>query len=466
MIVAALRRSPGGSPLARLNALAAALAAVVLMGCAAHAPRVREGFVPGLFDDLLVGTVLGRYEVEATRFRQAWRALETGDLRHAEREPWRSARPFPPIPGPAEYPIETALGALRLTAGDHLSAVRHFDRALALKPAYPQALVGLAAVSYLQGDDEKALDLVDQVLAVLPGHGGARTLRARAASRLETGLAAQADAAEAQGDLALALERLRRMAALRPDDLTLLKRLGAVALRAGATEDAVGAFREATRLDAEDVDAWIGLGEASVLGGDAESARAAYERASRLPGGLERAQERVRALRERVRSAPAVGGLEPPERALVLDRAGLATLIESRLPILERLGHGQAPIVVTDVSGARAKSAIRDVVATGVMEVYEDHTFRPEVAVTRSMLARTTALVLHKLRRAGLLSERRYDSRQVADVPTEHLAYPDVVDALRYGVMDLDAQGLFHPTTEVSGEEAAAVLERLALLTR
>ena len=82
------------------------------------------------------------------------------------------------------------------------------------------------------------------------------------------------------------------------------------------------------------------------------------------------------------------------------------------------------------------------------------------------MLAHSAAAVLRQFRRAGWLSERRFDSRAVSDVPPEHLAYADVREVLRYGVMELDDSGGFRPGEATSGEEALRVLDRLARLGR
>jgi tetratricopeptide (TPR) repeat protein len=57
----------------------------------------------------------------------------------------------------------TLLGKLHADQGDYATAAREFQRVLALKPGYPDAMLGLAAIEFGRGQTEAALDLYSDV---------------------------------------------------------------------------------------------------------------------------------------------------------------------------------------------------------------------------------------------------------------------------------------------------------------
>jgi tetratricopeptide (TPR) repeat protein len=57
----------------------------------------------------------------------------------------------------------TLLGKLHADQGDYVTAAREFQRVLALKPGYPDAMLGLATIEFGRGRTEAALDLYRDV---------------------------------------------------------------------------------------------------------------------------------------------------------------------------------------------------------------------------------------------------------------------------------------------------------------
>jgi len=57
----------------------------------------------------------------------------------------------------------TLLGKLHADQGDYVTAAREFQRVLALKPGYPDAMLGLATIEFGRGQTEAALDLYRDV---------------------------------------------------------------------------------------------------------------------------------------------------------------------------------------------------------------------------------------------------------------------------------------------------------------
>lgn len=67
-----------------------------------------------------------------------------------------------------------------------------------------------------------------------------------------------------------------------PDSVALRRRLGQLFLLAGSPARAANMFREVLRREPEDADAYAGLGEAALAGGNLRTARADFTEASRL----------------------------------------------------------------------------------------------------------------------------------------------------------------------------------------
>jgi tetratricopeptide (TPR) repeat protein len=445
----------------------AVLTLLCLAGCAVRAARPRVDFDRDLFDSPLRDTALAASAEGRLRFEEGWSAYEQGDLRSAGKLFERLLESPPRGLGEVDlHPVHSALGAVELGRGQTEAALASFERALDLSPGTSAGLLGAAAALHDLGDDARAHDLLERFHLLHPGHAAAERLRERVRQSLLAQALDRAEEAERRVDARAALDALGQAALLDPGNPALRMRQGAAGLSAGDPRQAVAAFAAAAALTPQDAEAWLGLGEAHLRAGDTGEAREAFERAATLPGGLDRARERVKALREKEREE--VGRRPQLADALaapVIDRAGLAALLAARLPALNRFEPLKAPVIVTDVSTSWARAEIQQVVALGILEVYDNHTFRPELAVTRTMLARAVTAVLGNYRREGLIAEKRFDSRSLADVEAEHLAYRDVVEALRYGVMQAEG-GRFGPTDRVGGAEAAAVVGRLVQLGR
>jgi hypothetical protein len=120
--------------------------------------------------------------------------------------------------------------------------------------------------------------------------------------------------------------------------------------------------------------------------------------------------------------------------------------------------------VVTDVRGHWAAQWMTAVVAAGVMDAFDNHTFQPRQRVRRLDLAAAVSRVLNLIgQRTPALRAKWSQRPAIADVAPTHLSYPAVSTAVASGVMTLDGQR-FQLTRPVSGEEAVDTIERLRAL--
>ncbi len=139
------------------------------------------------------------------------------------------------------------------------SKVNVFDQSAGVRVAAGQICV-------LQKDYTKAIDYFRQASLLLPEDN--KVLEDLAMARL------------AAGKFAEAIPDLQRLLATAPQERRgdLLHLLGRAQLGSGQRDDARATFIEITRLDREDVEAWIKLGEMSLASGDFNAAVTAANR--------------------------------------------------------------------------------------------------------------------------------------------------------------------------------------------
>ena len=391
----------------------------------------------------------------ASSHDRGWRYLQLGETARAGRE-FESALER----RSAFYPAMAGQGYVALATGWDAQALVAFDAALLLSGDYVPALVGRgqALVGLSRGDD--AVAAFESALEADPSLAGVRerveVLRFRSVQER----IARARAAAEAGRLDEARLTYESVLALAEDSAFLHRELGFVESRRADTGSAMAHFGRAVELDPMDAASLEQLGRLHEGRQDLEAALSSYRDAY----GIEPRPDlgaRIAALGERVREARLPAEFRTiPERPLVT-RGDLAALIgvrfESTLASAPR-----RQVVMTDTRGHWAEAWIQLVAESGVMEPFENHTFRPGEAVRRVDLAdaaRRLALALDS-RRAEL--SLRPESRPViADVSPTHLSYPAISFVVASDLMPLVDGRRFQVSRSVTGAEAVAVVDRL-----
>lgn len=170
--------------------------------------------------------------------------------------------------------IDEGLAAQR--AGDLETARNRFEAALEQAPDHPEALHLLGLVCLGEGDQTKALHLIERAVAIDPTEP---IFRLNGAAIYEK-----------QQNFAAAAQHLRAAADAAPHDVRIRLRLGRSELGAGELEAALATFERACELDPDNIDARVGLGRAKFHAGSGEEAfrlaNSALEAAPSHPGVL------------------------------------------------------------------------------------------------------------------------------------------------------------------------------------
>jgi hypothetical protein len=279
------------------------------------------------------------------------------------------------------------------------------------------------------------------------------------------GLIAAARAAANAGRLEEARSTYQRAIMETPDSGVLYRERGMVERRLGNTAAALADFNHAVALDASDAVSLAQVGEVLEQQGDFAGAETAFRNAAAVDpyagygAKADAVAEKARDARlpEEFRSLPS----QPR-----ITRGDLAALIGIRLQDVLRLAPS-TPVVTTDTAGHWAAPWIAEVVASGVMPPFDNHTFQPRAVLRRVDLAEAVSSLLRLIAQRNPALQARMAARPaVADMNASHLNYPAVATAVSAGVLPLLDGGRFDTERPVSGADAIAAIARLRSLVQ
>jgi tetratricopeptide (TPR) repeat protein len=439
----------------------AGLTALMLAGCAARLALPPTGIPPHFPDfvfpevppDLQGSTVVLQHDL-------AWRWLQTGDTRNAEKVFTEVLRLSPTF-----YPSEAGLGLVRLAGQDYTGALAHFDRALQRSAVYVPALLARAETLLAVKRDADALGSFQAALAVDGSLDVAkRWVEVLQFRLLQANLSSARDAAEA-GRSAEAIAAYQQAIGASPQSAFLYRELGAVERKNGNVDAALDHYQRATELEPSDPSAWRGIGEILEGRDDYPAAVEAYGRSIALEPSAA-IQERITRLRALLALARMPAEYRQIPESTALTRGELAALVGVRFEkLLDGIGPGAA-VVVTDTRQHWAASWIFAVTRAGVMDAYPNHTFQPASIVRRSDLAQVVSQLLNLIarRNPAVASSWKKASPTIADVGPGNLNYGALSLAVQSGIMPLLDGGTFQASRSVSGAEGVAAIERLERL--
>lgn len=398
-----------------------------------------------------------------SRHDTAWRHLQAGDLRAAERDFTEILRREAGF-----FPAETGLGYLASIANNNEEAARRFDRAIAADDRYLPALLGRLDVALSTGDDVAALASSERILAVDPSRDDLRAERDVLRLRVIQGQLARATDARAAGALDQAQAALDEALAMVPDSAVVLREVARVELARGALDEAEAHIRRSLELDPGDAETHAVLGEVLEGQGRWRAGAAAYRAALAIDPRSEW-RDRANALTDRADFEALPAEFRAIPSATRVSRGQLAALLGIRLESALTRAPRRVTVVLTDVRTHWALSWILPVVRAGWMEPYANHTFQPANELRRSDLAMTVWRIVQDLsanRAQGAQDVARWRRSRpnIPDVPQTHLAYDAIAGALASGAMGTGEGDRFQPNRLVTGADVISAVARLEQL--
>ena len=447
-----------------MRTLAVAVLAVLAAFAAACAPKpvlapvVTTPSFPDFIRPPLPSTLAS--DPAAPGFDRAWRFLQAGDLRDADREIAAALHLSPGF-----YPAETAAGYVSLARKDPKAALDHFDKSLAEDANSASALVGRGDALVALNRSSEAASSFDAAAAADPALSDVRrraeVLRFRG---VEQGIASARDLART-GKLDEAERAYQAAIAVSPDSAFLYRELAAVERQRNDTANALAGYRKAVAIDPSDAASWGAIGDLLDASGDPAGAVEAYGKSLALEPSDAVAARRATA-QSHVDEAKLPEEYRAIDTAPQITRADLAALVGVRLAgPLQRL-QAREPGVVTDVRNNWAEPWIMAVTRAGVMDPCPNHTFQPGALIRRTDLAQVVARMLDAVATPAAAAAWRSARPTFSDLAATHLAYPDASLAVASGVLPVSADLSFQPSRVVSGAEAVQAVEKLQAMSR
>jgi tetratricopeptide (TPR) repeat protein len=389
----------------------------------------------------------------------AWQWFQAGDLPRAETGFLAVLKRSPQF-----YPSETALGYVELARKNIGPAIERFDRVLQAQPNYVPAIVGRGEALLADSREPEALAAFELAVKVDPQlQAIARRVEVLRARALQENVAAARKAAQAN-QLAEAAQLYEQAIAASPQSAFLVRDLADVELKQGKTDEALARYRRVIELDPSDAASRTRIGEILDARGDLQGALTMYVEANDLEPSAE-LRRRMSALEARLAYLKLPEEYRAIPDAAAITRGDLASLIGIRLAPLLQSTPAQA-VVITDTRNHWASDWILAAAGAGVMEPYENHTFQPRTAVTRSDLAQAVARMLKIIaaNHPQLLKEWQSRQQKMADVGVSNLHYADASLSVAAGILPLVDGGTFQLSREVSGAEAIDAVSRIERL--
>ncbi len=334
-------------------------------------------------------------------------------------------------------------GLRELDAGQLDAAAVEFQRASALDPDYPGGYIGMGLVMAERGDFRAALESVNRGI--------------------------DKDDEFIDGPIAKG-----RIIVMQKEDDNWLDR-------------AVNQYEDALEINPESEKAIFYMGIAYKEAYEFGEAANAFSRVIALKGDYAGAANSEWELVQKIQRA-APGTKVGASIALIseIDRADLAVLFIEELKLLEILQKNQPQVydtrfrppddpremqtsrteqmaAITDIDDHWAKNWIEDVVAAGAIDVFPDHTFRPDDKITRVNYAMFLQNIL-----VAVTGDQSIVTRYIGtpsrfpDVNSTHYAYNAICLAVDRGIMKADTiNGTFGMSRPVSGADALLIIREL-----
>lgn len=380
--------------------------------------------------------------------RDAWVRLQAGET-------------LPPGLEDGSAAAATLEGFRLLRGGNVPGAQVAFERALTDAAAPAEAAYGMGLVARHQGRGEIALQWFRRALERSPELARA-DLAARRLSleRLEEALGrAEALEAAGEGEGAVALYRSSIDAA--PWVAGTYVRLAALYRASGRTDESVAVLEEGRRRTADDPVIVELLAEAYLRGERYAEATEAFDRLADLRPEDGSVRERAAEARARYEEAVLPPEYRDLESRQTVRREELAAALAINLQGLRPPPSSARGTIVADIGDRWSAPFVQRMVDWGILDIYQNNTFWPEMEVRRSMLVEAAWRVLENIGAADGAPRPA-----IQDPPSEHLLYRPVQAVVALGVMEPRRNGDFGLLDTVSGAELLETVRRLAAIVR
>lgn len=359
---------------------------------------------------------------------------------------------------PDYFPASLAIGYTYLAEDNPNPAEQYVRKALELFPDYAQAHFALAQILEAKQDYVGAITELNEVARLDPSYPNVQqTQNILKLKSTEQYLNQAKSLAESNPDEAL--RNLQSAREIAPEIPEISLQIANILIRQDNCQDAVTFLEESLQDSPDDLEIKRKLAGCMESLRDYEKALTLYQSifAEEPPGPEERQKIEtlqkliaVKRLPEEFHSIPSTGQIT---------RGQLAALIMVNLEFLSKYKSLNSSIIV-DTFDYWGKNFVQKTVDLGIMDIYPNRTFQPNIPISKLELAKAASRLLEILETNEGVQVQKMEI-EIPDVSKRNVYYRMLEQALSAELLSLDTDGNFHPARNVSGAEAISMVNRV-----
>jgi tetratricopeptide (TPR) repeat protein len=359
---------------------------------------------------------------------------------------------------PDYSPAYLAIGYTYLAEENLDQAEQYIRKSLEITPEYLQAYFALAHLLEMKQDYDGAVAELNEVEKLDPNYPSIQQTRNILKLKSTEQHLSQARAlAESNPDEAL--NNLQRAREIAPEIPEIPLQIATILIRQDKCEEAVPYLEEAMKQAPDNLEIQKQLAACMESLKNYERAISLYQAIyAEQPPGPE-GPKKIEMLQKKLAIQRLPEEFHTISTTDQISRSQLAALIIVNLEFLSKYKSLNSSIIV-DTFDNWAKNFIQRCVDLGIMDIYPNRTFQPELPITKLELAKAASRLMEILETNKGVQVKKSEIT-VPDVSTRNIYGPMIAQTVSAGLLSLDADGNFHPARPVSGAEAISMVNRV-----
>ena len=355
-------------------------------------------------------------------------------------------------------PAYLAIGYTYFAEDNFDAAEQSIRKSLELSPDYVQAHFALAQVLESKKDYDGAMGELNEVAKLDAAYPNIQQTRNILKLKLtEYHLSQAKELADSNPEEAI--RNLQTAREIAPEIPEIPTQIASILIRQGNCKDAVPYLEQALQQSPDNLDIEKKLAQCMESLENYERALTLYTAIyAQEPPGPE-GKKKIESLQKLVAIQKLPEEFHSIPSTEQVTRGQLAALIMVNLEFLSKYRSLNSSIIV-DTLDYWGKNYVQKTVDLGIMDIYPNRTFQPNLPINKLELAKAASRILEILETNQGVKVKRTDI-DIPDVSERNIYYQMIDQALSAGLIALDADGNFHPARAVSGAEAVSMVNRL-----
>ena len=396
---------------------------------------------------------IDRVEANDSYFEEGWQALKEGKPRVALEKFQQSTV--------KDEKLHVAYGYTFLTQNKYNLARRNFRKTLELNPENLQAELGLATISELMNDKDKAFTAYSRLLAMYPEHAWIK-IRYQSIKSSETEFYLnKAEQYNAENKMGKYIQALKSASRYSPEIIEIKIKIADFYNEEGQYEEAVIHYEKVLEELPNKEDVLVKLAEVYEKMEKTDSSIMIYKALLELKPGDIAIINKINDLKIKFYESDLPPKFKEIFFKKVVSREDLAALLGFYFARYLQADH--SPVIIRDIAGSYAKEYIIKICTLRIMNIRPDHSFDRFSDINRASFAVVLDNLLKYLQGIGKTVKIAPLEEVVepADISPLHKNYKIIKFLVNTRIMQLDAENRFNGIRTLSPADVIAAIKRI-----